>query len=270
MDVAKTEDRPLSPTGSAERVDLTYRIMVGGIGFAEVDTRTTFDGGRYAVEAVARTTGAFDLLLKLRLWSRVDGALGPRGTVAGARAHRFEARYHTRATRLQSVDVAFGDDGPSRIVTEPPEPPVEAPDFLTGALDPATVSLLAAQPELIDRRLRGNIRMFDGRKRFDVALDHQGPETLAAERRPFYAGEAVRCVIRYRRIRKPSPAWDRARDRNYPKALEAWFASFPDLPRPVPVKACFHTRFGEAVAQLVARDITRAEGLAPLPADPIA
>lgn len=267
MDVAKAKDSPLPPV---DRVDLTYRVMVGGIGFAELETRTTVDGARYAVEAVARTIGAFELLLKLRLWSRVDGTLGPRGALAGARPRQFQARYHTRATRLHSVDVAFDEDGPCRIRTEPPASDREAaPDFLAGAFDPGTLTLLAALPEARNRRLRGNIRLFDGRKRFDIALDHQGPETLPAGRHPFYAGGAERYLIRYRHIAKPSPAWERARRRQYPKTAEAWFAGLADLPRPVPVKARFHTKFGEAVAQLVARRITPGDALPPLPTDPV-
>ncbi|MCF4164224.1 DUF3108 domain-containing protein [Zavarzinia compransoris] len=248
---------------SAERVDLTYRVFLGGIPIVEVDTRTTVDGDRYRMDSLTRTVGLWESLFKARMQSRVDGEMA--SDDASARPDLYQVRYDGRVGKRRSIDVYFDADGPEEIVTVPPNAedgrrPVE-PEFLMGAMDPATAAMLAAEAGPDDRICQREFKIFDGRRRYDIAFENKGPETIEAHGDTFFSGEAVHCVIRYRRIKGFDPSWERTDARKYPNEIDIWFARFPDLPRAIPVKVQVKTEYGIAMAQLVARGLTPTDSL---------
>lgn len=248
---------------SAERVDLTYRVFLGGIPIVEVDTKTTVDGSRYRMDSLTRTVGLWESLFKARMQSRVDGEVN--GAEASARPDLYQVRYDGRVGKRRSIDVYFDAEGPDEIVTVPPNAedgrrPVE-PEFLMGAMDPATAAMLAAEAGPNEQICQREFKIFDGRRRYDVAFENKGPARIEAHDDAFYSGEAIHCVIRYRRIKGFDPSWERANARKYPNEIDIWFARFPDLPRAIPVKVQVSTEYGTAMAQLVARHLAPTDSL---------
>ncbi|TDP48212.1 DUF3108 domain-containing protein [Zavarzinia compransoris] len=250
--------------GGADRVDLTYRVFLGGLPIVEVDTRTTIDGGRYRMDNLTRTVGLWESLFKARMQSRVDGSLVPAMGVE-ASPTLFQLRYDGRVGQRRSVDVTYDRNGPVDIRAEPPNDqdgrrPVE-PEFLLGAIDPSTAAMLAAENGADDQICKQTFKIFDGRRRYDVAFENKGPDHLNGNDDNFYAGDAIHCVIRYRRVKGFDPDWERANARKFPNEVDIWFARFPDLPRAVPVKVQVKTEYGVTVAQLIGRALTRTDSL---------
>ncbi|MDD3446309.1 MAG: DUF3108 domain-containing protein [Zavarzinia sp.] len=253
----------LALAGGAERVDLSYRVFLGGLPVVQVDTSTTIDAGRYRMDSLTRTVGLWETLFKARMQSRVDGALDT--ATAGARPNLYQVRYDGRVGKRRSINVFFDHDGPSEIVAAPPNAedgrrPVE-PEFLLGAMDPATAAILAAEGGNEADICRRDFKIFDGRRRYDVAFENKGVETIQADHKDFFSGEAVHCVIRYRRIKGFDPDWERTDAKKYPNEVSVWFARFPDLPRAIPVKVQVTTEYGIAMAQLVARGLAPTDSL---------
>ncbi|PWR18610.1 DUF3108 domain-containing protein [Zavarzinia aquatilis] len=248
-----------------DRVDLTYRVFLGGLPIVEIDAQTTVDeGGRYRMDNLTRTVGLWESLFKARMLTRVDGRLDAKAE-DGARPSLFQVRYDGRVGKRRSVDVYFNANGPSDIFAVPPNAedgrrPVE-PEFLLGATDPATAALLAAESGPEDRICQRSFKIFDGRRRYDVAFENKGTDHIDGGNGDFYEGEATHCLIRYKRIKGFDPQWERSDARNYPNEVHIWFVRFPDLPRAIPVKVQVKTEYGVTVAQLIRRALAKGEPL---------
>lgn len=250
--------------GGADRVDLTYRVFLGGIPVVEVDARTTVDGDRYRMDNLTRTVGLWESLFKARMLSRVDGHLSPAMGVE-ASPSLFQLRYDGQVGRRRSVDVTYDDKGPAEIRAEPPnnadgrqEVP---PEFLLGAIDPGTAAMLAAEQGSDAEICRREFKIFDGRRRYDIAFENRGSDRLNGNGDNFYEGDAVHCTIRYRRVKGFDPDWERANAKKFPNEIDIWFVRFPELPRAVPVKVQVKTEYGVTVAQLIGRKVVKTDSL---------
>lgn len=247
-----------------DRLDLTYRVYLGGLPIVEVETRAVVDGGRYRLDNMTRTTGLWESLFKARMQSRVDGRLGDSVDEA-PRPSLFQVRYDGRVGKRRSVDVYFDEKGPSEIVAVPPNEKdgrsLIEPEFLLGATDPGTAALLAAESGDGGQICQRSFKIFDGRRRYDIAFENKGPDTLSGGHGEFYTGDATHCLIRYKRIKGFDPAWEKAESKNYPNEVDIWFVRFPEMPRAIPVRVQVSTEYGVVVAQLVRRDLSKGEPL---------
>ncbi|MFA5121577.1 DUF3108 domain-containing protein [Zavarzinia sp.] len=232
------------------QVALTYRVFLGGVPVVEVDTRTIVDAQRYRMDSLTRTIGLWEGMFKARMQSRVDGVL------AGSKVEPllYQIRYDGRVGKRRSIDVTFGDNGPTMVHTVPDNAedgrkPVE-PEFLVGAIDPASAAIMATSASSDGELCHGGYKIFDGRRRYDVAFDNQGADTLDGHG-DFYSGEALHCQVQYRRVKGFDPDWERSEAKKFPNTIDVWFVRLPGLPRAVPVKVAVNTEFGVVVAQMV-------------------
>lgn len=248
----------------ADRVDLTYRVFVGGLPVVEVDTSTTIDGDRYRMDGLARTVGMWESLFTARMASRVDGRMEADGSMALPML--YQTRYDGVVGDKRSINVTFGKDGPTQVSVEPPNTDdnrrqVE-PEFLIGTLDPATAAILATGTNNGAAICTQEFKVFDGRRRYDVAFENMGQdEVFAGNDERFYGGMATRCTISYRRVKGFDPDWERTNASKFPNKFDIWFVQFEGLPRPIPVKVQVKTDYGVVVAQLISRGLTKTDSL---------
>lgn len=247
----------------ADRVDLTYRVFVGGLPVIEVDTKTTIDGERYRMDGLARTVGLWETLFEARMMSRVDG----RFTDAhhAALPMLYQTRYDGDVGRKRSINVTFDKTGPSNVSVEPQNtddnrPPVE-PEFLLGTIDPASAAILATGSGDGADICTREFKVFDGRRRYDVAFENRGQIQLQAQDERFFSGEATHCVIRYRRVKGFDPDWERQDAKKFPNELDIWFARVDGLPRPIPVRVQVTSDYGVIMAHLIAHGLTKTDNL---------
>jgi hypothetical protein len=159
--------------------------------------------------------------------------------------------------RLRTTHLVFDGNGVHAEVTPPVDRPLEA-SLLTGSLDPLTAVLAAGRRLAAQGRCDQRVKVFDGRRRFDLDFADAGDEELQPTF-GIFGGIARRCVLHLRKItgfeeenKKPgTPA-------------EVWFASVAAGTAPIPVRLDFNSQWGSATIRLTS--VKPAEASPPPPA----
>lgn len=210
----------------ASGVALDYAVHYGPLRILEVTTTARLDEAGYVASSEMRTVGLAGVLFP---WTAGATTTGARGA-AGLRpiAHRARGEYRGAA---RTVEIDYAADGGVRATIAPPpeaddrEPVPEAERLAT--IDPLTATLAAVQVGC-----RGTLRIFDGRRRYDLALSDQGEGELP-EPTPAYRGRARHCRAR---VVPRAGFWrTTARHDERPAQIDLWVAQpLPEL-MPVPV-----------------------------------
>lgn len=233
----------------ATPLNLSYDLSLGGLTIMsfEFDVRTT--GDHYAVDFSGRTRGMLSLLGSGYVVSSSQGRVLPDGTPAPeVYVSHSDGNEGEKRTRIQ-----YDDHGPSRVMVVP-EPggggealtPIP-PDSIAGTRD-LLAALYGFAAELgKDESCVHQMKIFDGRHRFDLKFSGRGQEVVVPEGDGFYAGPALHCHL------------DLVRIGGYPtdpskymsgSDAEFWLAHvLPDEP-PVPVEIVFKGRLGLMHARL--------------------
>ncbi|MGD9765758.1 MAG: DUF3108 domain-containing protein [Candidatus Binatia bacterium] len=210
---------PARAAAAPRGVALDYEVRYGPFEVLEVSAITRLDGDRYETSSALRTVGIIGLLFPWSATAATDGRRAG-GALRPVR-HRSEGTY--RESR-RTVELDYDETGgvQSRIV-----PPSDAEnrdtvpaDMLPGTIDPLTASLAA-----IERECRGTLNVFDGRRRYDMALEERGLAPVPSDR-AVYQGDARHCRANIAPLAgfwRPS-----ARQDERPTHLDVWIAP----PRP--------------------------------------
>lgn len=190
------------PTAVAAPSDIRlvahYRISAAGIAIGTSAIEAVIGGSAYTMAASGRTSGV------LRILVSGDGAVSTRGAVVdGALVPaRFTSRTSDEDERA-TVTMTLEGGNVKDLATET-SAPVEARVPLTaehrrGIIDPLTALFLtAAEHDSVDAEAcRRTLPIFDGRRRYDLALAFKRLETVRAAG---YAGPAVVCAVAFRAI----------------------------------------------------------------------
>lgn len=233
---------------------LGLEIYAAGLHALSVDAVIRIHGSRYEGEATTRTRGLLDLLFAHRGRLRSEGALLP----DGVRPARHAAESRTRFG-AGSVELTYRADGTVSARLDPPDEDDEpvSERLRRDTLDPLSAFLLLVRQRTPEKACRGTVRIFDGRRRYDLEFSYVGPAVLAPTSYGLYAGPADRCRARYRRVGKDG------RDRQAPPRrppAEVWLAPLGAGGTLVPVRIDAETRWGRMVAHLVRLEPGRPEG----------
>ncbi|MEM6972248.1 MAG: DUF3108 domain-containing protein [Pseudomonadota bacterium] len=173
-------------------LDGTFVLKVGGMTAARLTLDAGRDDRRYRVEASIATTGVVRAFREAGIEAEVEGDVGLIGTHGGLAPRRYRST-STDEDDVRRVAIDYIGAAPSVRA----EPPYDRrnwaidPATQTDALDPlsAILSIFGAQEAgtLCDRE----IRVFDARRRFAVALaEPEGPGTDGT----------ISCEATYRRL----------------------------------------------------------------------
>jgi len=185
--------------GTRDSLRLKYEAHWGDIPLGDVAVTLREAADRYAIQGSAVARGPMTLLFD---WSGTAETQGRR----------------RRGLRLPTSHVSTGssDDGerrttvdwkgaglPLTTVVPPPDPeevtPVP-PASIAGTVDPLTVLLKTLDGLAKTGRCEGTARIYDGRRRYDIVIEHLGNGQLKADRPGAYAGPAVRCRLYAKKI----------------------------------------------------------------------
>jgi hypothetical protein len=244
----------LTAAAAAETLSFEYRVEWGHITLIEASVSLTEEDGRYSLRGQGRTEGAFALLFDWRGRSRTEGI-----AVNNERRPLRHSHEGVRSGKKQLTRVEWSGDDAPRTETDPPPDPDEMTDIparsTIGTSDPFT-ALMRVLDNLNEKgRCEGDARVWDGRRRYDLVVEHGGAEELVADRSWAYAGPAVKCRLSIARIggfwRESSP-W-RAKD-----DAERWvWAAGIAEGRFVPVRFEVETGLGIVVGRLKPVDSER-------------
>jgi hypothetical protein len=223
----QTESRATTPPGiAADAADAGVRTLHAsydaswtGISAAEITLAISLTHDAYSATANLKPAGLTSITNHLRksttYKAQSRGAFGPNGGAlpghynhqGGKKNRQVSVDFAPRHVQVSATPIfgSMGDPAASAAQRR------EAVDSLT-----AMVSLISATPK---DACTQNLKIFDGRARFNLTLSPAGAETIKT---PGYQGAAAKCTIAYRRIagfeqkKNEKPLFD--------KPVSIWFA----------------------------------------------
>ena len=233
---------------AAETRDFAFQVAWGHVTLAEATVQVSRLGERYSLRGAGRTEGLLALFVD---W---EGASQTEGVSASGRLRPLRHSHHgTWNDEARRTEVEWRAEGAPRVRNEPPPDetevtPVPAASTL-GAVDPVTVVLMVAEALKTKGRCETRAKVWDGRRRYDLTLEHAGPAVLEADRPWSYAGPSVKCRLSIARIggfRRDPGSW-KAEDDSGTRTI--WVADIGGGTY-APVRAELETAFGTVVGRL--------------------
>jgi hypothetical protein len=208
-----------SASASERGAVLDYEVRYGPLQIMAVRTTARFDGDRYEAGTDVRTVGIVALLFP---WSAASSATGVR-VDGDLRPLRFRATGEYRGQRRVAeleYDSAAGVRAHVEPAAEDDDRDPVPPALQEATIDPLTASLTAVAT------CRGTLHVFDGRRRYDLAITDLGEAETPAARHALYSGRARHC----RAAIHPLAGFWRpgTRDDQPPTQIDCWLAA----PRP--------------------------------------
>jgi hypothetical protein len=236
---------------AAASARLGYQVYFGGLQALALQVDLGVSDTGYRVALHAHTEGVIDWLFGWTAQASSEGRLAD-GTPRPLR-HDAESQWHGNH---RSVALTFHDDGTVAAAVEPSAADDErepvTPAQTTGTLDPISALLAATQALATQHSCAQHVKVFDGRRRFDLVFSDGGSALLKPTEYGSFSGAATVCRFRYVRVagfQKPGGRWGNPRDAD--SVYQVWLAPvLPGLP-PVPVRIEVEGTFGSLIVHLV-------------------
>ncbi|MFN9357974.1 MAG: DUF3108 domain-containing protein, partial [Alphaproteobacteria bacterium] len=216
--------------------------------------KSSFSGNGYSAVSKLKTAGVVNSFYE----ALIDASTV--GLVAGQSLQPTKYNSNTVNEKMsQKVDLTYSAAG-IELFAEPAynteRYPVSA-DQKRGTLDPLSgiVQALSGVSRSSGKPCGDTVRVFDGRRRYDIELKFQGNEKLKSDEG--YSGPAIRCTVSYKQLAGFKPNINKGRTL---PTISVWFANLesttggPVQAFHVPVKIMTETPYGIALAH--ARKIT--------------
>lgn len=212
--------------------------------------------GRYSLAFESEAMGILRAIQRSEINATTEGRIEP----ARYRAFRYQLRAKWKEKR-RSIDMTFQPDGNFTLAVSPPERKKREPvprAVAAAAFDPLTALLHSTTVPLDTPACSITVPIFDGRRRFDVRLEHAGKDRLKKLVSPLLEREAVKCRIHVRRIagftKKEISNMDRSKDRH----AVVWVSKLRRLKMWMPVRFAYMSRWGPATGEVIGIDIAPA------------
>lgn len=162
---------PLASAGERRTEELPYRLYLAGLKVGKANLTAEISDTSYSVRGHAKTIGVLGWFGKVEGHAevkghRVDGVL--------LAPDEFKLSAVTDDKDRLEMRMPFKGDAPSGVEAEPPFREVHYaadPKAQHGALDPLTALIAALLPGRAEAPCDRTIAVFDGKRRFDIALD---------------------------------------------------------------------------------------------------
>lgn len=233
---------------TARTLETEYSLSVRGLPVGTAELKADFQDGRYTIGISTRTSGL------IRIFSDGNGsaeAIG-RADADGLRPAEYGHRW-TEEGDTESVHVEFAGVNVKTIAVDPPVKrpqryvPVTA-EHKRGVLDPASAFVWPASGEGGPQLCRRVLRLFDGKRRFDLSFAFSRMENFRA-RDGSYSGPAFVCSMRYTPISGHRAKKDSVRAMAENTDMEIWMAPTSDGRNFAPVKVRVGTEYGRVVLE---------------------
>ncbi len=251
------EPAPVNTVAQGETLSLGYDIYIGGLHALAATVDVTQDGPRYRATAAGQTRGLIDFLFS---WTSHAKATGQRQGDGYRPQHYVSASQWRGRARGRRLD--FFGGGAYRLERTPPRKargqrrPLP-PEMIRLTVDPLTAALRAITQLARAGSCGGTIRVFDGKRRYDLAFADEGADLVDASRLSIFQGPARRCSFTMDRIhgfkkkRRYTNFWNDSEDVGHGMwNFQVWIARpKPGVP-PVPVRFEGETHHGSVMIHL--------------------
>lgn len=232
-------------------VRVRYDVNFGGLSLAKADFRATVSGDRFETVSKLKTEGLLEAFASSRLHVRSTGRLEGDDSLS-AFPERYTAFLEDRK-KDQYVELLYGEEAaPRALRTDPPynlkRRPV-MPEQRLETIDPVTGVLAITLGRMDDATPCGApIRIYDGKRRYDVRFEFRAVEEVKIGRKGVYEGKATRCTIYHEEIAGFKKKDQERRAKQHWPAWDIWFAELEGTPFRVPVRLRAETPYGTGVA----------------------
>jgi hypothetical protein len=237
------------------QVTADYDVRYGPLTILSVRATTESQAGRYRTTTEARTVGGVALLFPWQAAATSEGLID-----AGALRplmHRSDGIY--RGQR-RSVTIEYDRSGAVVAAIEPPALD-DYRDPVPVALQQETVDPLTATLSALASRCQGRVRVFDGRRRYDIELADLGDVDVERSLDTLYSGPARCCRSEMHPI---AGFWNtEPRHDERPARLDSWVATPRPGLAPLPVYLELSSPRGTLTIHLTAVDTGRSEEAPP-------
>jgi Protein of unknown function (DUF3108) len=235
------------PSGASlagSRIEVTYAVTYLHVTIGSGRWSLDVSGNHYATTASGEVKGMMSLLINGEGSGRADGVVGRSNLLPS----RFAAHVLSTAEN-DDIEVAFQNGAVKELYATPPFPPIPkrvnvSAAALVGVSDPLSAALAFmggtndAGPNLCDRRLR----IFDGRRRFDVALSFKRTKNVTVP--PAFHGTGIICSVQLLPIAGQQVENSALKYLVESKDLEIEYALIPEAHACVPIAATLPTLIG--------------------------
>ena len=239
---------PRAASGPQNTIQLVWTVFLGGINLGTVGIKSSFSGDTYSAVSRLKTAGVVNSFYE----SVIDASSV--GTVAGNTIlpQKYDSNYNGEKSD-QKVSLAYAADG-IELFANPPYDVNRFPvteEQQRGTVDPLSgiVYALAGISVTPQKPCGDTVRVFDGRRRYDVDLRYVGKDNVSSS--GGYSGPTIKCLMQYKQVAGFKPNLTK---NNALPAITVWFATFetkdqgPVKSFIVPVKLMCETPFGAAIA----------------------
>ena len=233
----------------APSVELEYHVFIGGLHALSLTTRVVRDdsnGYRMAIDAV--TAGLISKFIHATYRAESVGVTRH----GSAFPTRFRGISGEDDEDGKTVTVDYGDDGAPRVsfVPEHEAPDEPLPSAMTAAtIDPASAMLTLMENLGNTGRCDATVKVFDGKRRYNLASRHAGEVELRATKYAPYVGPATECRVGFERL---AGFREGRLGRRYPDEIVLYLAPLFDDAPPMPVRMHGSNLFGALRLHLVA------------------
>lgn len=214
-----------APEPAAANLVLDYDMRYGPLRLVEMRTTVDLEPSTYRAETEMNTVGVVGWVFPWKSHAHTSGERSADGLKP--QEHRSEGVYRGQ-NRLVELD--YGEGGSVKVHAEPPPSndwrEAVPPDLQRDTIDPITATLTT-----MEKGCSGVVRVFDGRRRYNLNLTDMGESVVEASSSHIYAGPARRCRAVVEAL---GGFWvTDPRNSETPTTLDTWIAA----PRPglVPV-----------------------------------
>lgn len=254
----------LALPASAETIRAGYEIYTGGFQAMSIQARAAVLAETYDIDVNLRTTGVIDWIL------RFNQKIETRGRITNA---PFPLSYVSNGTFFgsqRSIRLDYRGGGRVDAIIEPPNddddrtPVPEAMKLDT--FDPMSVFVAVNQAAADGGSpCRAKVPVFDGRRRFNLVLEDDGPGVVESSTYSVFSGPALRCKVQMERLAgfQQNPRFNS----RAPRISILYLARFGEKALWLPVRLESDSSFGLVVGHLTEVDApARPLGRGPRPA----
>lgn len=251
---AVTTPAAAATSGPTSTVQLVWQVYLGGFNLGNIGIKSSFTGNSYSAVSRLKTAGVVNSFYE----AVIDA--NSVGVVAGSALQPQKYDSNTvNEKQSQKVGLAYSTAG-IELISDPPYNTSRFPvteEQKRGTLDPLSglVYALSGVSITSDKPCGETVRVFDGRRRYDVELKFAGKDKVSTD--DGYSGPAVKCTVNYKQIAGFKPNINKGKPL---PTIHAWFATMesssggPVKQFIIPVKIMTETPYGIALAH--ARKIT--------------
>jgi hypothetical protein len=195
---AALETGPSAGPAQPRAASLFYRLYAAGMNPIEFTVDATLDPQSYSLAVQGHTNGVIDLFVRWTSHSVTEGRL-----VAGEPRPILTRSVNSFHGKPRRITIDYRSGQPVASVEPPPDEddrdPV-LPEQMRNTMDATSAVLNLIQRLALTQSCRGQERVFDGRRRFDLLVSDAGVQYLEQDSRSPYSGVSHVCDFRVDRI----------------------------------------------------------------------